>query len=1022
MSTVTHSTGSHASHAVHTVDAVVPRTRQRRRTGAWLAALAASVLGAGPLYAANNIAISQVYGGGGNSGATLTNDFIELFNRGSTPVSVNGWSVQYASSTGSSWSKTNLPNVTLSPGQYLLVQERAGAGGSVSLPTPDASGTIAMSASAGKVVLRSSTTVFPSGTVCPSGADVIDTVGYGPATNCFETAPTSPNLTNTTAALRAGGGCSDTDSNVADFSNGAPTPRNSVAPFNVCGGPVNQPIVPTCPATLAITVGVGGSAGISANDADGVVSTASITSAPVVGIALSSVTAGSTLTAQLDVANSVPAGNYNVTLGFANNDAIPQTANCTVAVNVAPPVVATRIHDIQGAAHISPINGQSVSNVPGIVTAKSSNGFWLQDVSPDSDPATSEGIFVFTSSAPTVSVGDSLQVSGTVQEYRPGGASSGNLTITEIVNPTVTTVSSGNALPAPTLLGIGGREIPTTVIDDDATGTVESSGSFDAANDGIDFYESLEGMRVQVNNPVASGPRNRFGEISLLADNGANAGVRTPRGGIVVSSADFNPERIIIDDVLAATPTVDVGDGLSTVVGVMDYSFGNFKLLVTATPSVIDNGPTPEITSLLGTAGQLTVGSFNVENLDPNDGAAKFAALANQIVNHLNAPDIVALMEVQDNNGATNNGVVDATTTYNTLISAITAAGGPTYQFRNINPVDNQDGGEPGGNIRVGYLFNAARVSFVDRPGAGSTTANSVVNNAGAAQLQYSPGRIDPTNSAFSSSRKPLAAEFTFNSHTVFVIANHFNSKGGDDPLYGVVQPPVRSSEVQRHQQAAIVGNFVQNILAVDANANVIVLGDLNDFEFSQTLTILKTGTGLTDLVDALPPGERYTYVFDGNSQVLDHILVSANLATNAAPEYDIVHVNSEYAVQSSDHEPEVARLLLAAAPTYVDVTAQVATYRSGLTYKRNTQTYEGTITLTNTSGSAITGPLQIEFQNLTAGVTLVNATGMHAGNAYLTSAVSSLAPGASATVPVKFSNPSRVGISYSMRVYAGTF
>jgi hypothetical protein len=428
----------------------------------------------------------------------------------------------------------------------------------------------------------------------------------------------------------------------------------------------------------------------------------------------------------------------------------------------------------------------------------------------------------------------------------------------------------------------------------------------------------------------------------------------------------------------------------------------------------------PEITALSGGSGQLTVASFNVENLSPNDPGTKFDALANQIVNHMNAPDIVALMEVQDNNGATNDGVVDASTTYNTLISAIQTAGGPTYQFRSINPVDDQDGGQPGGNIRVGYLFNPARVSFIDRPGAGSTTANSVVNNGGVPQLQYSPGRIDPANGAFTASRKPLAAEFAFNGHTLFVIANHFNSKGGDDPLFGHVQPPLRGSEVQRHQQATLVRDFVQSILAVDANANVIVLGDLNDFEFSQTADILKTGAGLADLVETLPPGERYTYVYEGNSQVLDHILVSANLAAGA--EYDIVHVNSEYATQTSDHEPEVVRLALATQVSYIDVTGQVSIYKSGLTYKRKTQTYEGTVTVTNTSATAIAGPLQVELQNLISGVTLVNATATHAGNPYITAAPTGLAPGASVTVPVKFSNPARVGISYSTRVYSGTF
>jgi predicted extracellular nuclease len=169
---------------------------------------------------------------------------------------------------------------------------------------------------------------------------------------------------------------------------------------------------------------------------------------------------------------------------------------------------------------------------------------------------------------------------------------------------------------------------------------------------------------------------------------------------------------------------------------------------------------------------------------------------------------------------------------------------------------------------------------------------------------------VDPTNPAFNASRKPLAGEFTWNGRTVFVIANHFNSKGGDQPLFGHFQPPARPSETQRHGQATVVRTFVDQILAVDPNASVIVLGDLNDFEFSQTADIL-TGTGsLLDLPRTLPLAERYTYDFEGNSQVLDHILLSPGLAASSYS-YDVVHVNSEFANQLSDHDPQVVRLPL---------------------------------------------------------------------------------------------------------------
>lgn len=186
-----------------------------------LLALAAT----GSAVAAGNVVISQVYGGGGNSGATLKNDFIELYNRSAAPVSLAGWSVQYASSTGVNWSKTDLAG-SIAPGGYYLVGEAAGAGGTVNLPTPDVSGSIAMSASAGKVILSSSSTLVTAGTSCPTVA-VIDLVGYGSATNCFEGAGPTATLSNTTAALRGANGATDTDSNSADFVVGSPTPRNT---------------------------------------------------------------------------------------------------------------------------------------------------------------------------------------------------------------------------------------------------------------------------------------------------------------------------------------------------------------------------------------------------------------------------------------------------------------------------------------------------------------------------------------------------------------------------------------------------------------------------------------------------------------------------------------------------------------------------------------------------------------------------------------------------------------------------
>jgi predicted extracellular nuclease len=279
-------------------------------------------------------------------------------------------------------------------------------------------------------------------------------------------------------------------------------------------------------------------------------------------------------------------------------------------------------------------------------------------------------------------------------------------------------------------------------------------------------------------------------------------------------------------------------------------------------------------------------------------------------VDNLRSPDILAVEEIQDNDGAVSAAPTNAEATYARFIGTIAAQGGPTYEFRQIDPESNQDGGEPNGNIRVGFLYRTDRgVRFVDRPGATATTPNAVVETAKGAQLLYSPGRIDPTNPAFEDSRKPLAAEFTWKGRTVFAIANHFNSKGGDDPLFGRRQPPVQSSTVQRHKQAEVLSGFVEDLLAADPRAAIAVMGDFNDFQFSETLGILEDG-GLTNLMETLPVDEQYSYVFDGNSQVLDQILVSKELLT-PKPEYDSVHVNAEFTDQASDHDPQVARVVV---------------------------------------------------------------------------------------------------------------
>ncbi|MFJ9805294.1 endonuclease/exonuclease/phosphatase family protein [Streptomyces wuyuanensis] len=573
---------------------------------------------------------------------------------------------------------------------------------------------------------------------------------------------------------------------------------------------------------------------------------------------------------------------------------------------------AVRIHDIQGTTRTSPLVGRQVADVEGIVigvrTYGSSRGFWIQDPQADADPATSEGLFVFTSSTPTVAAGDAVKVSGTVGEFVPGGLGSGNQSITQISRPTVTVVSSGNALPAP--VTITARSVPSAYAPegDPAAGNSINALPLKPRSYALDYYESLEGSNVRIGSSRVVGATDPYSELWVTVKPWENP---TVRGGARYGSyTSQNTGRLQIQSLVPIAqqpfPKANVGDVLSgTTEGPLDFNqFGGYTITARTLGTVKDRGLERE-RARQERRGELSVATYNVENLDPSDPQEKFDALAAAVVENLATPDIIALEEIQDNTGAKNDGVVAADQTVRKFTEAIVAAGGPAYDFRTVDPEDNKDGGEPGGNIRQVFLFNPERVSFTDRAGGSATAATGVVRERGRAALTLSPGRVDPANAAWENSRKPLAGEFVFRGRTVFVVANHFGSKGGDEGLTSHHQPPTRSSEAKRLQQAQTVNAFVKDILKVQRNADVVVLGDINDFEFSRTTEALTDGGALYPAIKSLPRAERYSYVYQGNSQVLDQILTSPSIDDFS---YDSVHINAEFADQNSDHDPQVLR------------------------------------------------------------------------------------------------------------------
>lgn len=615
----------------------------------------------------------------------------------------------------------------------------------------------------------------------------------------------------------------------------------------------------------------------------------------------------------------------SVSLGATTGDVVVDDAAAIGTITNDDPIELT-ISQIQGAGHASAYVNQVVITA-GIVTAVDTNGFYLQSAVGDGDAATSDAVFVFTSTAPGVVAGDGVSVRGSVAEFQGSTAS---LSLTEIVAPTVTVESHGNALPSAVLIGAGGVLPPAEAIDNDGLT------SYDPATDGVDFWESLEGMRVTIDTPQVVSNTNSFGETDVVASFGAGATGVNDRGGITISPgsqgvADYNPEKIQIDDdsgIFAGfAPGYTIGDQLSSVTGVVNYAFENYEVIVTeAVTLTTDTSLTREETALQGDANNLSIATYNLENLDASDN--KFDILASDIVYNLGAPDIIAAQEIQDADGAGSGADLSGTVTAQGLIDAIYAESGLRYAYVEIAPeAAGSTGGEPGGNIRNGYFYNIDRVSYVE----------------GSAAL------ID--GAAYTGTRKPLVAQFAFAGQTITTINVHFTSRLGSDPLWGGSQPPSDAGDSARTAQAAGVKAYVQEHLADDPALNIAVLGDWNGFYFEQAQTQLTDpgqGGVFTNLASLLPEEERYSYMFNGNAQLIDNILVTGGLVTNA--QYDAVHLNAEFTgARGTDHDSQVATLRLGAAPR--DVALSNATIAENLP----AGTVVGTVSATDTANDTLT-------------------------------------------------------------------
>ncbi|KAJ9645823.1 hypothetical protein H2199_002864 [Coniosporium tulheliwenetii] len=587
-----------------------------------------------------------------------------------------------------------------------------------------------------------------------------------------------------------------------------------------------------------------------------------------------------------------------------------------------PAAFSLTISEINGNKFLSPYIGQAVTQVTGLITAKGPDGLWLRSTIPDNDRTTSDSIYVFGRTIlANRTVGDIITLDGKVTEFR---SSSTYLYLTQISSPSnVATVSSGNEV-TPLVLGKDNLNPPTeqyTSLDNgDVFGVPNNVSLISRVNPilepekyGLDFWESLMGELVTIQKPRAVAKPNNFRDTWVVGKwktSGDNK-----RGGLTMTDRDANPEAILIGTPLDGTrnPTeTKLGDDLADITGIVYQAFGFYRILP-LTALQITGSARPELPSASkltykGDCKSITFGVYNVENLAPN--SAHLPAIAAHIVNYLNSPSVVFLQEIQDNNGPTNDAVVDANLTLSILVTEISKLSSVPYSFVDIDPVDDRDGGQPGGNIRVAYLYDTSVVRLRNPNPGSSTDANEALPGP---ELKYNPGRIDPQNTAaWTASRKPLAAAFeTLDGQNVFFTVNvHFGSKGGSSSLHGDARPPVNGGVDDRQRQAEVTASFIASILSQDANAKVIAAGDFNEFAFVAPLEPFLAKSGLRDLdeVAGIKETERYTYLFDMNSQQLDHMYISSALTKGA--EFEHVHVNMWGTTDApSDHDPSVARL-----------------------------------------------------------------------------------------------------------------
>ena len=586
------------------------------------------------------------------------------------------------------------------------------------------------------------------------------------------------------------------------------------------------------------------------------------------------------------------------------NEGTPAGATASAAQVTAPKEVKN-IGEVQGESHESPLAGKEVIINNVVVTKTDKTGFYVQDKVSDNNPRTSDAVYV--ASKDKVTSGDLLKVQGTVKEgymeeysVKPGQTfkkPAGSLTVTQIINATITKLGKAEL---PKALNIS-EKMPKDIVDQTPT-------KYNPETEALDYWESLEGMRVEVTKPKVTGPQYK-GDIYVLP--GDYKGQKLNNiGGVNLRPGVQNTEvlPVTVGNKFVAKAKDYFNENIS---GVVTYRNKTYKIDPSTVPTLQDGGLKREVSKIYPAEDKLTIASYNIENFSANNNGhdetpeEKVDKIANSFIKEVHSPDIITLIEVQDNNGGVNDGTVDGVKSGEKLAQRIKSLGGPDYKYTEIAPVDGKDGGKPGANIRVAYLYNPKRVTLIGKEKGGSEEAARFVNG----HLEKNPSRVDPTSVHFEKVRKSLAAEFDFKGERIVVIANHLKSKLGDDAIYGSNQPSVENTRPKRIEEAKILNAFIKEGLRQNPNLKFVLTGDFNDFEFSDSVRTI-VGNELVNLMAEHEQGDRYSYFYRGSNQSLDNILISKNIKDKVV--FSPVHINASFMEEhgrASDHDPVVVQI-----------------------------------------------------------------------------------------------------------------